>query len=118
MKEKAIKNLKTIVKKSSQEDIEEVHDDNAEDSDLDVYNNNVEIALPGFKILSAKIFNSDGFDRRPNEDGDIDLDLKQYEAKSKIYMDRVKSKAVDGAKNNEKMELKVIDPLDFWIKEV
>ena len=118
MKEKAIKNLKTIVKKSSQEDIEEVHDDNAEDSDLDVYNNNVEIALPGFKILSAKIFNSDGFDRRPNEDGDIDLDLKQYEAKSKIYMDRVKAKAVDGAKNNEKMELKVIDPLDFWIKEV
>ena len=106
------------MKKSSQEDIEEVHDDNAEDSDLDVYNNNVEIALPGFKILSAKIFNSDGFDRRPNEDGDIDLDLKQYEAKSKIYMDRVKAKAVDGAKNNEKMELKVIDPLDFWIKEV
>ena len=77
MKEKAIKNLKTIVKKSSQEDIEEVHDDNPEDSDLDVYNNNVEIALPGFKILSAKMFNSDGCVSRPKEDGDIDLDLKQ-----------------------------------------
>ena len=114
LKEKAIDNLKKMLKKQGPP-VEVEENDGV--LDLDETNNNVEVSLPGFKLLSSKILNSTSNNIGPIDDGDSDI--KQYESKSKIYLDRLKAGAYGRAgPGDNKKKLKVMDPLDFWIKEV
>ena len=88
LKEKAIDNLKKMLKKQGPP-VEVEENDGV--LDLDETNNNVEVSLPGFKLLSSKILNATSNNIGPIDDGDSDI--KQYESKSKIYLDRLKAGA-------------------------
>ena len=87
----------------------------------------VNLSLPGFKMLSAKILkNTENYNVSEQKD-EAEQDINKYEKRSELTMEKIKkaaavspSKPVHGqtVSDTSKKELKVVDPLDFWVKEV
>ena len=128
MKEIAIKNLKELVeneKKKDDGDMEVVEENgNMEAQSEPTENQN--ISWPGLKLLSSKILKSHSNNNNGNNKKEdcFASDVKVYEAKSSLRLEKLKNKAIAAKKKESATqsttiaELEVMDPLEYWIKEV
>ena len=88
--------------------------------------------LPGMVMTSKKISSREGVMSKKSDDATIESDIKQYEVKAEQVMENAKQQAKaesmkkkerlrkDGKEieaSNVKMELKTVDPLDFWLRQ-
>ena len=124
MKTIAVDNLKMLIKKADDNNGEIVEE---QIEPTEVIEPEVNLSLPGFKMLSAKILkNTENYNVSEQKD-EAEQDINKYEKRSELTMEKIKkaaavspSKPVHGqtVSDTSKKELKVVDPLDFWVKEV
>ena len=121
MKTIAVDNLKMLIKKADNNG--EIVEEQIEPTE--VMEPEVNLSLPGFKMLSVKILkNTENYNVSEQKD-ETEQDIYKYEKKSELTMEKIKkaavaspSKPVVGQTDASKKELKVVDPLDFWVMEV
>ena len=78
-------------------------------------NSRIQLILPGLSLLSqGQVVEHGG-----SHGGGLSMDLTKYEKKASDLRSKAMTRAIMGAKvGTEEAEVKVEDPLDFWLAQV